>query len=232
MAAQTKVMTPRILVRMLIVIVLFPLIPMIVSGNWAWWEAWTYGLISVVSFFISRLLAAQRNPDLLEERARSMDLEDAKSWDRILAPSLAFGNILILIVAGLDQFFGWTSPFGLPLKFVSLVVIVLGFLFGSWALVENRFFSGVVRIQKDRGHRVVTTGPYRFVRHPGYAGALWTYLALPFLLDSVWAFIPAVLLVGILVLRTTLEDQTLQEELPGYPEYARQTRFRLIPGIW
>jgi protein-S-isoprenylcysteine O-methyltransferase Ste14 len=232
MAVQTKVMTPRLIVRMLIVIVLFPLIPMIISGNWAWWEAWTYGLISVFGLFISRMLAAQRNPDILEERARSMDLEDAKSWDKILAPSLAFGNILILIVAGLDQLFGWTSPFGLPVKIVSLVVIILGFLFGSWAMVENRFFSGVVRIQKDRGHRVVSTGPYRFVRHPGYAGALWTYLALPLLLDSIWAFIPAVLLIGVLVLRTALEDRTLQEELPGYKDYARQTRYRLVPGIW
>lgn len=232
MAAQTKIMTPRILVRMLIVIVLFPLIPILISGNWAWWEAWTYGLISVFGFIVSRLLASQRHPDLLNERARSMDLEDAKPWDRILAPSLAFGNILILIVAGLDQLFRWTSPFSLPVKLVSLVVILLGFLLGSWALVENRFFSGVVRIQKDRGHRVVSTGPYRFLRHPGYAGALWTYLALPFLLDSIWAFIPAVLLVGVLVLRTALEDRTLQEELPGYREYVLQTRYRLIPGIW
>lgn len=232
MTAQTKIMTPRLLLRMFIVIVLFPLIPMIVSGNWDWWEAWTYGLISVVSFFISRLLAVRRSPDILAERARSMELEDAKSWDRILAPSLAFGNILILVVAGLDQLFKWTSAFELPVRIVSLVVIVLGFLFGSWAMVENRFFSGVVRIQKDRGHRVVTTGPYRIVRHPGYAGALWTYLALPVLLDSLWAFIPAILLAGILVLRTALEDRTLQEELPGYREYTRQTRYRLIPGIW
>jgi protein-S-isoprenylcysteine O-methyltransferase Ste14 len=217
---------------MLIVVVLFPLIPMIVSGNWGWWEAWTYGLISVVGFFLSRLLAARRHPDILQERARSMDMQDAKSWDKILAPSLAFGNILILIVAGLDQYFGWTVPFSPAIKIISIVVIVLGFMLGSWALVENRFFSGVVRIQWDRDHRVVSTGPYRFLRHPGYAGALWTYIALPFLLDSVWAFIPAILLVGVLILRTALEDRTLQEELPGYRDYARQTRYRLLPGIW
>ncbi|MGZ9223107.1 MAG: methyltransferase family protein, partial [Anaerolineales bacterium] len=117
-------------------------------------------------------------------------------------------------------------------KIIALIVIILGFLFGSWAMVENRFFSGVVRIQKDRGHHVISSGPYRFVRHPGYAGALWTYVFLPMLLDSIWALIPAFLVIGVLVLRTALEDKTLQEELPGYKEFARKTRYRLIPGIW
>ncbi|MGB8982755.1 MAG: isoprenylcysteine carboxylmethyltransferase family protein, partial [Anaerolineales bacterium] len=89
-----------------------------------------------------------------------------------------------------------------------------------------------VRIQHERGHQVVSTGPYRFVRHPGYAGALWGYLAIPLLLDSAWAFLPAILLNGALVLRTALEDKTLQAELPGYKEFARKTRYRLFPGIW
>jgi protein-S-isoprenylcysteine O-methyltransferase Ste14 len=232
MAAQTKGMTPRILARMLIVVFLFPLLPMIISGDWAWWEAWVYTLISSIGFVVSRALAVQRHPDILEERARSMDLQDAKAWDKILAPSLAFGSIIILVVAGLDRLFHWSSPFSLNTTIIAILVILLGFLFGSWALVENRFFSGVVRIQKDRGHHVISSGPYRFVRHPGYAGALWTYVFLPLLLDSIWALIPAFLVIGILVLRTALEDKTLQEELPGYKEFARKTRYRLIPGIW
>jgi len=232
MSAQTKVMTPRTLVRTTIIVAVFPLIPMIISGCWDWWEAWVYALVSVLGFVVSRVWAARQHPDLLEERARSMDLKDAKPWDKLLAPMLTLGALFILIVAGLDRLFGWTSPFMLNVKIISLIVIVLGYLLGSWALIENRFFSGVVRIQKDRGHRVVSTGPYRFIRHPGYAGALWAYLATPVLLDSMWAFIPALLLVGILILRTALEDKTLQEELPGYREYARKTRFRLISGLW
>lgn len=232
MSAPAKVMTFRTLVRTTIIVAAFPLIPMIISGNWAWWEAWIYALVSILGFVISRVLAARQHPDLLEERARSMDLQDAKPWDKLLAPILAFGALFILIVAGLDQLFGWTSPFVLIAKIVSFIVIVLGYLLGSWALIENRFFSGVVRIQKDRGHRVVSTGPYRFIRHPGYSGALWAYLATPVLLDSMWAFIPALLLVGILILRTALEDRTLQQELPGYKEFAEKTRFRLIPGLW
>lgn len=161
-----------------------------------------------------------------------MGLQGAKSWDKILAPVVALGSFVILIVAGVDKLNGWTAPYSITAKIATVIVIVLGYVLGTWALVENKFFSGVVRIQSDRGHRVVTTGPYRFVRHPGYAGALWTYLAIPILLDSTWAFIPALLLVFALVLRTSLEDQTLQAELPGYKEYTQKTRYRLFPGIW
>ncbi len=232
MSTPAKVMTFRTLVLTIIIVAAFPLIPIIISGRWDWWEAWVYALVSIVGFVVSRMWAARQHPDLLEERARSMDLKDAKPWDKLLAPILAFGALFILIVAGLDQLFGWTVPFMWIAKTVSLIVIILGYLLGSWALIENRFFSGVVRIQNDRGHRVVSTGPYRFIRHPGYAGALWVYLATPVLLDSIWAFIPAVLLVGVLILRTSLEDGTLQEELPGYREYAGKTKFRLIPGLW
>ncbi|MDL1910774.1 isoprenylcysteine carboxylmethyltransferase family protein [Chloroflexi bacterium CFX6] len=232
MTTQTKLMTPRLLIRLAIVLLVVPLTPMIISGAWSWWEAWAYAIINILGFVISRALAARRHPDIIAERARSMEMQDAKPWDKILSPALAFGALIILIVAGADKGFGWSAPFSLNAKIVALLVIVLGYVIGSWALIENRFFSGVVRIQTDRGHHVVTTGPYRLVRHPGYAGALWTYLAMPILLDSLWAFIPAVLLVAVLILRTSLEDRTLQAELPGYAEYAKRTRYRLFPGIW
>lgn len=232
MAENKMILTLRSIVLMVLVLVVAPFIPMIISGAWDWWEAWAYAVLYVMGFVVSRALAARRHPDILAERARSMEMQNAKSWDKILAPALAFGSILILIVAGVDRSFGWTGPFRLDVKIASLIVIFLGYVLGSWALIENRFFSGVVRIQMDRNHRVVTTGPYRLVRHPGYAGALWTYLAMPILLDSLWAFIPTVLLVAVLILRTTLEDRTLQAELPGYAEYAQRTRYRLFPGIW
>ena len=232
MSAQTKLMTPKTLVRLAIVLLVVPLAPMIISGAWDWWEAWAYAVLNILGFIISRVLAARRNPDILAERARSMELQDAKPWDKILSPALAFGGLLILIVAGADKGFGWSTPFSLNLKITALVVIFLSYVFASWALVENKFFSGVVRIQTDRGHHVVTTGPYRIVRHPGYAGALWTYLAMPILFDSLWAFIPSLLLAGVLVLRTSLEDSTLQAELSGSKEFTQKTRHRLFPGIW
>ncbi|HMZ07709.1 MAG TPA: isoprenylcysteine carboxylmethyltransferase family protein [Anaerolineales bacterium] len=232
MAETKRAFTLRSIILMIVVVFIFPFLPMIISGVWDWWEAWAYGIIGVFGFIISRARAARRHPDILIERSRSIELQDAKPWDKILAPMLAFGSLFILIVTGLDKLFGWTSPYSLPAKVISLIVILLGFVLGSWALIENRFFSGVVRIQNDRGHYVVTTGPYRLVRHPGYAGALWTYLAMPIFLDSTWAFIPAILLLVILVVRTSMEDATLQAELPGYKEYAQRTKYRLLPGIW
>ena len=232
MNTQAKFMSIRTIVQLVFVVIVMPLLPMLISGAWDWWEAWAYAILSVLGFIISRGLASRRHPDILDERARSMGLQGAKPWDKILAPVVALGSFLILIVAGVDKLNGWTAPYSITAKVASVIVIVLGYVLGTWALIENKFFSGVVRIQSDRGHRVVTTGPYRFVRHPGYAGALWTYLAMPILLDSLWAFIPALLLVFALVLRTSLEDQTLQAELPGYKEFTQKTRYRLFPGIW
>jgi len=232
MTTQVKLMTPRTIVQLVLVLVIMPLLPMIISGAWGWWEAWAYAILSFFGFIISRGLASRRHADLLAERSRSLGMEDAKPWDKILAPSMALGSIVPLIVAGLDKLFNWTDPFAPGIKVIALLAIVLGYGLGSWALVENRFFSGIVRIQTDRGHHVVTTGPYRFVRHPGYVGALLTYLATPILLDSLWALIPTILLFAIVVLRTSLEDRTLQEELPGYKEFTQKTRYRLFPGIW
>jgi protein-S-isoprenylcysteine O-methyltransferase Ste14 len=156
MTTQKKLMTRKTIVRLVIVLLVVPLAPMIISGAWGWWEAWAYAVLNILGFIVSRVLAARRNPDIIAERARSMEMQDAKPWDKILSPMLAFGALIILIVAGADKGFGWTAPFSLNAKIVSLVVIFLGYAFGSWALVENKFFSGVVRIQTDRGHHVVT----------------------------------------------------------------------------
>lgn len=232
MSEAKRTFTSKVIVQLLVVVVILPLLPLIISGVWNWWEAWIYAVTAIVGFILSRWLAAKRHPDILQERARSMELQDAKSWDRILAPLMGLGSVFILAVAGLDKLYGWTPPFSIPIKIAAFVVILLGYVLGTWALMENRFFSGVVRIQTDRGHQVVTTGPYRFVRHPGYVGVIWTYLALPFFLDSIWAFIPVVLTLAASILRTALEDKTLQEELPGYKEYAQRTKYRLFPGGW
>jgi protein-S-isoprenylcysteine O-methyltransferase Ste14 len=117
-------------------------------------------------------------------------------------------------------------------QLIALVVLVLGYALVSWAMASNRFFSGMLRIQTDGGHTVETKGPYQFVRHPGYTGMTTFTLATPVLLGSWWALIPALVNLGLFVLRTALEDRTLQSELPGYEEYARQVRYRLLPKVW
>jgi len=233
MAQQNKPVIWRAIVQMVIVVVLAPFIPLIISGRWDWWQAWAYAIASILAFMLSRLLVARKHPDLIGERARFMDAKDTKSWDKVLAPLLGLGSILILVVAGLDKYYEWTLPASnSALNLVALIGIVLGYGFSSWALIENRFFAGTVRIQTERGHHVVSTGPYRIVRHPGYAGGLFGYLFIPLLLDSLLAWIPTILLAMVLVVRTALEDKTLQAELPGYKEFAQQTKYRLFPGIW
>ena len=232
MSNRSKAITPRTIVLMLFFIVVIPFLPLLISRRWDWWEAWTYAAISIFGFAISRALAARRHPDLLAERARFLQHEDAAPWDKVLSPLVGLGGGLLPLVAGLDALFGWSAPFGLPVKTGALVTILLGYALASYALIENRFFSGMVRLQTDRGHRVVSSGPYRWMRHPGYAGALLAYLGTPLFLDSPWAFLPAAFLTVVLIIRTRLEDRFLQEELQGYRDYADRVRYRLVPGIW
>lgn len=226
------VFTLGVIVRVVFFVVVIPLLPVLVSGQWGWWQAWVYALICILGFVVSRALAARKNPDLLVERARFMDQQDAKPWDRVLAPLVGIGAILMPLAAGLEERWAPTRAFGRAGVAAGLVLLLAGYAFSSWALVENRFFSGVVRIQADRGQHVVSSGPYARVRHPGYAGALLVYLGTPLFLDSQWAVLPLVFFCVVVVVRTALEDRTLQEELPGYREYAQRVRYRLVPGIW
>jgi protein-S-isoprenylcysteine O-methyltransferase Ste14 len=229
---QHKTISPRAVVAMLFFVVVIPFLPLLISWRWDWWEAWIFAITCVLGFAISRVLAARHHPDLLAERARFMRHEDAAPWDRLLAPLVGLGGGLIPLVAGLDALFDWSPAFNLPVKILSLVTILAGYALGAYALIENPYFSGMVRIQTERGHQVVSGGPYRWVRHPGYAGALLTYLATPFFLDAPWAFLPVVFLTLALVIRTELEDRTLQDQLEGYRDYARRVRYRLLPGVW
>jgi protein-S-isoprenylcysteine O-methyltransferase Ste14 len=115
---------------------------------------------------------------------------------------------------------------------IGLLLVALGYAIATWAMLSNRFFSGVVRVQTERGHEVVDSGPYRFVRHPGYAGSLLAGIGFPLALSSMWAWLPLLLVLVVTVVRTRLEDETLRQELPGYDAFSARTRFRLLPGVW
>jgi protein-S-isoprenylcysteine O-methyltransferase Ste14 len=143
-----------------------------------------------------------------------------------------YGPMATLIVAGLDRRGGWSPAMPLALQLVALAVAVLGGLLTIWAMASNRFFYGTLRVEPDRGHTVASTGPYRALRHPGYAGAILFQLATPLWLGSLWAIIPAALTAGAIVVRTALEDGALQDRLDGYGDYAARVRYRLVPGIW
>jgi protein-S-isoprenylcysteine O-methyltransferase Ste14 len=146
-----------------------------------------------------------------------------------MAVSISFP---LFIVAGLDHRFGWSPVFPTWLNILGFILILFGYAFAGWAMVENRFFSTMVRVQTDRGHRVCDSGPYRIVRHPGYAGNILALPGIVLALGSVWTIIPVIVALIISAIRTALEDQTLQEELQGYRDYVRRVRYRLIPGVF
>lgn len=206
---------------------------MLCGGDRGWWQGWAYALLFASAGIGTGLWAERRHPGLMAERARVSRAPGVKSWDRLLAPLMALSlGLPLFVVAGLDHRFGWSPDFPVRLNVLGLALAAAGYGFAGWALLENRFFSSVVRIQSERGHVVCDTGPYRIVRHPGYAGSVLPPFAMVLALDSVWTLVPATAAVVIAVVRTALEDRTLREELPGYREYADRVRYRLIPGIY
>jgi protein-S-isoprenylcysteine O-methyltransferase Ste14 len=171
-----------------------------------------------------------RQTELLAERS---NVKAGKSWDKaIVGIVVLLGPAATWITAGLDARFRWSQSMPPPAFLAGLAVAVLAAALIAGAMRSNRFFSAVVRIQKDRGHVVVAAGPYRFVRHPGYAGMAAFTLATPLILDSRWAFAPAAVTSAVTVLRTALEDRTLHHELDGYADYARRVKYKLLPAIW
>jgi len=220
-------------IRLAVVYLSIPLVLLVCGGDFGWWQAWGYSLLIVAAGIGGRIWAERRHPGLLAERQDTEKYKDAKAWDKVLAPLMALSvSFPLPIVAGLDHRFGWSPAFPLWLIVLGFILTSLGYAFATWALAENRFFSTVVRIQTDRGHAVCDSGPYRLVRHPGYAGNIPPLLGIVLALGSVWALVPAVVTLIITVVRTALEDRTLQEELPGYRDYARRVRYRLIPAIY
>jgi protein-S-isoprenylcysteine O-methyltransferase Ste14 len=229
---RQRTITPRVILQYLFLVVVVPFLPLLMSRHWDWWEAWVFAITCILGFVVSRALAERRPPGLLAERTCLLQHEDAEPWDRVLVPLVGLGIGLIPLIAGLDALFGWPLSFSLPLKILAQVIILAGYAVGSYALIESRFFSFMVRLQTGRGQQVVSSGPYRRVWHPGCAGTLLSNLAIPLFLDAAWAFLPAVFLAIVLVTRTSLEDKTLQDELAGYRDYAMRVRYRLLPGIW
>ena len=149
------------------------------------------------------------------------------------APAITiFGTLAIIVVAGLDARFIWSSAIPAGIWWAALLLGWFCQLFVLWAMASNKFFATSVRIQEERGHKVVNAGPYSLIRHPGYAGSVLYTLLIPLVLGSYWTYIPVVLTVILLVVRTRLEDRTLQSELPGYTEYTEKVHHRLIPGVW
>ncbi len=195
--------------------------------NWTW--AWVFLGIYLVSVSINTF-GMRNSPETIAERGQA---RMEKDWDKAVSGLWSLAQFLVLpIVAGLDMRFGWTRELGTAWHIAGAVVFAVGLGLFGWAMITNAYFSTTVRIQSDRGQVVCRTGPYRFVRHPGYVGAILQSLSIPFLLGSLWALIPGITAAILMIIRASLEDSTLQTELQGYQDYAQRVRYRLIPGIW
>jgi protein-S-isoprenylcysteine O-methyltransferase Ste14 len=203
------------------------------AGSTRWAAGWAYVSTLWIATVGTRLLVMRFEPKLVAERASSVRREDVAVWDRLILPMIALvGPLASWILAGLSFRFGWLGGLPVVVSVAALGVFVAGSALVTWAMLTNPFFSAVARIQHDREQAVVSRGPYRFVRHPGYLGMLVANLATPILLDAPWTFVPIVVVVVLIVLRTALEDRMLRAELSGYAQYARSTPARLVPLVW
>ena len=226
--------TVRKAVAGFIVVTALPaLILFLATGRVDWWEAWAMIGLNASVTIISRVILLRVHPDLAAERARWTRIQDVKAWDKVLVPIVGMcGPFLMWLIAGFDKRWNGSPQLSFELEIAGFALVILGYAFSMWAFLENKFFSAVVRIQADRGHIVVSTGPYRWVRHPGYAGGIVGYMLTPIALGTLWVLLPALLTSIAVIVRTALEDAMLQAELPGYRDYSARVRYRLAPGLW
>lgn len=197
------------------------------AGTFDWPWVWAYLGLGVLLILVN--LRAMP-PELMERRGEVSG--DAHRWDRCIT-TLAIPVVMAtLATAGLDYRFVWTPPLRPWIQCAGMGVVALGNLLFTWAMASNRFFAVMMTIEQDRGHSVQELGPYRMVRHPGYAGYIASIMAMPLLFGSLWAFIPAAFAATLFVIRTYLEDRALFAGLEGYHAYSLRVRYRLFPGLW
>ncbi len=220
----------RFLVRM----ALFAVALMWPAGTWKWWEAWVlvvlwtlYGLV-IINYLL------RKDPILLAERLKLVPLQkEQKDWDKALMLLFFVAGIGLYLLPGFDVIrYEWSDPLPLWVRITAMFVHIPCFVLLGWIMRENTYLSQVVKVDKERDHKVITTGPYAYVRHPMYTVVIILMFAVPIALGSRYALIISLFLMVLLIVRTYLEDRTLHAELAGYTEYAKQTVYRLIPGIW
>jgi protein-S-isoprenylcysteine O-methyltransferase Ste14 len=202
------------------------------AGTLDWPEAWVFlGIFLVGTLAISRMLMVH-DPALLAERLGPLAQRSQPRWDRILLGAIFLAFLAWLVVIGLDAVrFAW-SAVPLAIKIAGGVGELVAWAIFYATFRANTFLAPVVRIQRERGHQVISTGPYAIVRHPLYAGAILFFLATPLLLGSYWGLVLSLVLTFLVALRARLEERALEQGLEGYRNYAANVRYRLVPGIW
>jgi protein-S-isoprenylcysteine O-methyltransferase Ste14 len=201
------------------------------AGTLHWPSAWAYLVLWLMTGTWSGLVLARENPDILRERMRPLRQQAQKSWDRPVLVAVLVGWLALHIVAGLDFRYG-LSFVPIWLRVIGAVGFVLATYVFHIVMLENSYASPIVKVDTERGHKVISTGPYAWVRHPMYGGAILYFIGAPLLLGSWFALVIGLILIGVLGLRAVWEEQTLMAELPGYTDYAGRVRYRMVPGVW
>ena len=216
--------------RIFLIVAVLAGVLLVSAGRVDWLAAWLLTLLYAIYLFFVMIWGVRNAPDLLRERSKVAS--NVKGWDKLVNAIYAILLNVLLVIAGLDAGrYGW-SEMPLAWQVVGALGLALAGWVIWWTMAENAYLSRWARIQQDRGQKVVTSCPYRYIRHPMYAAIILLVLCIAIELGSWWALIPGGLIGALFVVRTALEDRMLHEELAGYGEYARQVRYRLIPRVW
>lgn len=226
-----EISTARVLIRLIIGIAIMSAAFFGSAGTLDWLEAWLYMIFQFTFSGAMAVWLKKNNPDLLKDRM-TLFKSSARGWDKVLFWMMTVVFIPYLFLPGLDAIrYRWSSV-PLFIKVFGFMAIAASLLMISWVMHENTYLSRVVEIQKERGHRVITTGPYQYIRHPMYAAVITQLICIPLGLGSLLTLIPASVLIALLAIRTHFEDKTLHSELEGYKAYSEKVKYRLIPGVW
>jgi len=223
-------MKMKLLIKGLITNIIFTTILFVCAGRIDYTQGWIFLSANVMATLMN-FFTIRKNSELINERSNLG--EGIKSWDKLILGLSALFYLIIVVISGLDSGrFLWTTNFSWIVSVSGVVVMVIGQILFLTARSQNNFFSSVVRIQKERGHVVCDTGLYSVVRHPGYLGMILSLIGVPLITTSFWSIFPTLIAIILLLIRTSLEDKTLINELDGYVEYSRKTRYKLIPLVW
>lgn len=226
--AQVKALR-RGVISLVPTLAIMALLLFVPAGTPAWSLAWWFLAAFVVCTVIAIAVMWRVNPDIFVARARVQ--AGTKSWDYIFIALVVGGITLVLPVAGLDFRFGWSSMPGW-LVGLGYIAFFIGYAGQVWAQGTNRHFEPGVRLQQDRGHKVIDTGPYALIRHPGYVTGSLLAIGMALMLGSWWALVPALVATVAFIPRTLFEERMLRDGLPGYTEYTQRVRYRWVPGVW
>lgn len=220
----------KLLIKGFVTNLVFSAILFICAGRINYTQGWIFLSANILATLMN-YFTIHKNSELINERSKPG--EGIKSWDKLLLGLSALIYVIIIVLAGLDSGrFLWTPNFNWSISISGVILMIIGQILFLTARSQNNFFSIVVRIQKERGHVVCDTGLYKIVRHPGYLGMIISLMGLPLITTSIWSIIPTLIAIILLLIRTSLEDKTLINELDGYVEYTKKTRNKLIPLVW